>query len=227
MSHKFSWRGFVAAAALLLTSPPAFSQESTVIQMVKDGPEDVLFAFEAAAPVPLPDFAIGAGEFGLPPGCPMPFGGSAPFPPMPPGGPHFGAKFTMPLPPLAHLDLTDDQVTRLAKLKRSFENGNSSAFSTLRSLEDEMRDKLSADNINESDVKKLAEEIAQQKADISKRFSNHILESAKVLTPEQRKKLRLSQDRLELGPLGDFGRPPHAPRPPHPPMPAHPAPPGK
>lgn len=214
MSHKFSWRGFIAAAALLLTSPPAFSQEPTVIQMVKDGPEDILFAFEAAAPVPLPDFVIGAGEFGPPTSCPMPFGGGAPFPPMPPGGTHFGAKFAMPLPPPLNPDLTDDQVTQMAKLKRTFENGSTTAFATLRSLEGEMREKLSADNISDSDVRKLAEEIAQQKSDMSKRFSAHMLEMAKVLTPEQRKKMRLAHDKMELGPMGGFGRHPFPPPPP-------------
>jgi Spy/CpxP family protein refolding chaperone len=214
MSHKFSWRGLVAAAALLLTSPPAFSQESTVIQMVKDGPENVLFAFEAAPPGPLPDFITCAGEFGPPPGCQMPFGGGSPFPPMPPGGTHFGAKFAMPLPPPPIPDLTDNQVTQMAKLKRTFENGNTTAFATLRSLEGEMREKLSADNISDSDVRKLAEEIAQQKSDMSKRFSAHMLEMAKVLTPEQRKKMRLAHDKMELGPMGGFGRHPFPPPPP-------------
>jgi len=90
----------------------------------------------------------------------------------------------------------------------------------LRSLEDEMRDKLSADNISESDVTKLAEEIAQQKAEMSKRFSAQILASAKVLTSEQRKKIRLAEDRMELGPMGGFGKhPPVPPLPPHPPAP--------
>ena len=117
----------------------------------------------------------------------------------------------MALPPIANLDLTDEQITQMAKLKRAFESGSSSSFATLRSLEDEMREKLSADNISESDVRKLAEEIAQQKADMSKRFSAHILESAKVLTPEQRKKMRLAHDRMELGPMGGFGKPPFPP----------------
>lgn len=210
MSHKIQWRGLLVAAALLLPSPPAFSQENTVIQMTKDAPEDILFAYEAGAPGPIQGFAIGAGEFGPPPGCPIPPGGCPPFS-MPPGGPQFGAKFTMDLPPIANLDLTDEQITQLAKLKRAFESGSSSSFATLRSLEDEMREKLSADNISESDVRKLAEEIAQQKADMSKRFSAHILESAKVLTPEQRKKMRLAHDRMELGPMGGFGKPPFPP----------------
>jgi len=126
----------------------------------------------------------------------------------------------MPPPPFAHIDLTDDQISRLAKLKRAFDSSSSTAFATLRSLEDEMRDKLSADNISESDVTKLAEEIAQQKAEMSKRFSAQILASAKVLTSEQRKKIRLAEDRMELGPMGGFGKhPPVPPLPPHPPAP--------
>ncbi|MBX9951409.1 MAG: Spy/CpxP family protein refolding chaperone [Candidatus Obscuribacterales bacterium] len=203
MSHKIQWRGLIAAAALLLPSPPVFSQEQTVIQMTKDGPEDILFAYEAGVPEPIQGFAIGAGEFGPPPGGP-------PFL-MPPGGPPFGAKFSMPVPPFANLDLTDEQITQLAKLKRAFESASSSSFATLRALEDEMREKLSADNISESDAGKLAEQIAQHKADLSKRLSMHILESAKVLTPEQRKKMRLAQDRLELVPMGSFGKPPWHP----------------
>lgn len=217
MSHKHSWRGFVAAAAFLLTSPPVFSQEPTVIQMTKDGPEDILFAFDAALPAPVQGFAIGAGDFRAMPGCPIPPGGCPPFPMMPPGGPPFGAKFMMAIPPFANVELSDDQITKLAKLKRTFESDNATAFANLRSLEDDMRDKLSADNINESEVRKLAEEIAVQKADTSKRFSAHILESAKVLTPEQRRKIRLAHDRMELGPMGGFGRPPFPPPPPPPP----------
>lgn len=118
-----------------------------------------------------------------------------------------------PPPPFANLDLSDDQISRLAKLKRAFDNGNGTAFATLRTLEDDMRDKLNADDINESAVKKLAEEIAHQKGEISKRFAEHMLESAKVLTAEQRKKLRLAQDKMELGPFG-CGKPPHPPAPP-------------
>ncbi len=119
----------------------------------------------------------------------------------------------LPIPPFANIDLTDDQVGQLAKLKRNFDSVNAGAFATLHTLEDDMRDKLSSENINESDVRKLAEEIAHQKADISKRFSWHVLESAKILTPEQRKKIRLAQDRIELGFMGGFGSPPHQPMP--------------
>lgn len=214
MSHKSSWRGLTAAAALILTCPPVFSQEPTIIQMTKEGPENVLFAFEAASPVPVQGFAVGVGEFGPPSGCPIPLGGCPPFPPMPPGGTHFGAKFAMPLPPPPIPDLTDEQVTQMAKLKRTFENGSTTSFATLRALEGEMREKLSTDNISDSDVRKLAEEIAQQKSDMSKRFSAHMLEMAKILTPEQRKKMRLAHDKMELGPMGGFGRHPFPPPPP-------------
>lgn len=124
----------------------------------------------------------------------------------------------MPIPPIADLELTDNQISQLAKLKRTFENGNSNAFATLRALENEMMDKLSAENISDSEVRKIAEEVAQQKADISKRFSAHLRDSAKILTPEQRKKMCLAHDRMELGPLGGFGKPPFPP----PPPPGHP-----
>ncbi len=204
MSHKIQWRGLLAAAALLLTSKPVFSQDETIIQMIKPNPEDTLFA-SARGPAPMPGFALSAGEFGGP--MPPPF-------PMPPGGTHSGAKFMIPLPPIADLELTDNQISQLAKLKRTFENGNSNAFATLRALENEMMDKLSAENISDSEVRKIAEEVAQQKADISKRFSAHLLDSAKVLTPEQRKKMRLAHDRMEIGPLGGFGKPPFPPPPP-------------
>ncbi len=224
MSHKYQWRGLLAAAALLSTTP-AFSQEPITLQLDNGnlGPEDKVIVVDAAA-APQPGFFVGVGEFGGPPGCPIPPGGRPPFPHYPPGGPHFGAQFSMPHfmmppPPFANVDLSDDQVGRLAKLKRAFDAGDAGEFAALRTLENQMRDKLSAENINESDVRKSAEEIAQQKADISKRFSAHILEAAKVLTAEQRKKIKLMQDRMELGPIGGFDKPPHPPMPPHPPEP--------
>ena len=214
MSHNIPWRGLVAAAALSLTVLPAFCQgPSAVIDIYKTAePEDNLIVFDSAVLTPAIPMFTAVGEFGSPAGnfvaaqgCPMPPGGRPPFSQMPPGGPFFGAHFTMPLPPPFPLpDLSDDQITRMAKLKRTFESGNSSAFSTLKSLTDEMQNKLSADNINESEVRRLAEEIAQQKADMSKRLSAHILEMAKILTPEQRKKIKLERDRMELGPMGGF-----------------------
>ncbi len=219
MSHKHWWRGLLAAAAFLSTTP-AFSQEPVTLQLDNKnlGTEDNLIVFDSA--VPQPGLFVGVGELDGPPGCPIRLGGRPLFPNHPPGGPHFGAQFSMPHimmppPPFANIDLSDDQVGRLAKLKRAFYTGSAGAFATLRTLEDDMRDKLSAENINDSDVRKSAEEIAQQKADISKQFSAHILEAAKVLTAEQRKKIRLMQDRMELGPMGDFRRPPHPPIPPH------------
>lgn len=87
----------------------------------------------------------------------------------------------LPIPPFANIDLTDDQVGQLAKLKRTFDSVNAGAFATLHTLEDDMRDKLTSENINES--------------------------------PEQRKKIRLAQDRIELGFMGGFGSPPHQPMP--------------
>lgn len=230
MSHKIPWRGLVATAALFLTTMPAFSQgQTTVIDLSKNRePEDNLLVFDSAVGTPGIPLFTAAGEFGdvcgtngnfvAAQGCPMPPGGRPPFSQMPPGGPFFGAHFVMPMPPppFPPADLSDEQISRMAKLKRTFESSNSSSFATLRSLHDEMQDKLSADSINESDIRKLAEEIAQQKAEMSKRMSAHILEMAKILTPEQRKKIRLERDRMELGPMGGFGkmRPPMPPPPP-------------
>ena len=223
MSHKHPWRGLFVAAAFLLTTP-AFSQEPVIALQDNGnfGPGDNLIVFDETSPQPRLIAAVG--EFGGPPGCPIPPGGCPPFPHLPPGGPHFGARFQMsqlpmPFPPFASIDLSDDQIGRLANLKRAFETGISGSFASLCMLEDDMRNKLAADNINESDVRKLAEEIAHQKADMSKRFSAHILESAKVLTPEQRRKIRLMEDRIELGPMGGFSRPPYPPIPPRPPEP--------
>lgn len=211
MSHKIPWRGIVAAAALSLTALPAFCQGSRqAIDIPCDNaPHNDLIVFDSA--IATPAFSLLPAQ-----GCPIPPGGRPPFSQMPPGGPFFGAHFTMPLPPpFPPVDLTDDQITRMAKLKRAFESGASGALSTLRSLNDEMQDQLSADNINESDAGRLAQEIAQQKADMSKRMSAHILDMAKVLTPEQRKKIKQERDRLEIGPMGGFGkmRPPMPPPP--------------
>lgn len=205
MSHKYSWRSFAAATSLLLTSSAAYSQPEIPAQI------DLTKAFIPNAEFIVldanlaePDFFIGAGGFGPAPVCQFPPGGRPPF--MPPGGPHPGGPMMMPPPIFMGVDLTDDQIGRIAKLKRAFEVSNAASHQSLRSSEIEMRDLLSSSDFNEGQIRKLTEEIAQQKSDESKRFSMHMLEIAKVLTPQQRQKIKLNMDKMELGPM--FGPPP-------------------
>ncbi|MBC7998215.1 MAG: periplasmic heavy metal sensor, partial [Leptolyngbya sp.] len=182
MSHKFTWRSFAAACSLILTSSAAYSQpeSTTQIDLSKSQIQNADFIVLDAR-LAEPDFIVGAGGFGPGSLCQFPPGGRSPF--MPPGGPHAGGPMMMMPPPIfAGVDLTDDQISRIAKLKRSFETSNITAHQSLYSSENEMRDLLSSADFGESQIRKVAEEIAQQKSDQSKRLSSHMLEVAKVLS---------------------------------------------
>lgn len=212
MKHKLARQGFVAGAALLMSSSQAFSQESrTIIDLSKNSDilqlaetsRGELGSFDVHPSSPNEPQIIAVGEFPWMPGCPLPPGGRPPQP-APPGGPPMHG-FSMPMPPMPALDLTDDQVSKLAKSHREFKATSCAAFVALHFLESEMQDKLSADSLNESDVKRLAEEIALQKAELSRKMSAHLLEFSKVLTAEQRRKMRLGKERMEIGPLGGAG----------------------
>lgn len=208
MSHKFPWRSFAATCSLILTSSAAYSQPESTAQIDLSKAQIPNADFIVLnAKLAEPDFIIGAGGFGPASVCQFPPGGRSPF--LPPGGPHAGGPMMMPPPIFAGVDLTDDQISRIARLKRTFEASNITSHQSLFSSENEMRDLLSSADFSESQIRKVAEEIAQQKSDQSKRLSNHMLEVAKVLSAAQRQKIKLNQDKMELGPM--FG-PPHPPR---------------
>lgn len=212
MKNKFAWQGLLALATFIISNPQAFSQESqTIIDLSRNS--DVLRMAEATGgdlvvldvqpPFPNAPQILAVGELPGMPGCQLPLGGRPPQY-VPPGGPPMHG-FMMPMLPISALDLTDDQISRLAKLHRDFRASSGVAFVTLHSLESEMQEQLSTDNTSDSDVKKLAEEIAHQKADLSRKMSAHLLESSKILTAEQRRKMRLGKNRMEIGPLGGIG----------------------
>lgn len=210
MSHKFPWRSFAAACSIFLTSSAAYSQpeSTTQIDLSKSQIPNADFIVLDAR-LAEPDFIVGAGGFGPASVCQFPPGGRSPF--LPPGGPHAGGPMMMPPPIFAGVDLTDDQISRIAKLKRTFEASNFTAHQSLYSSENEMRDLLSSADFSESQIRKVAEEIAQQKSEQSRRLSSHMLDVARVLSAAQRQKIKLNLDKMELGPM--FG-PPHPP--PHP-----------
>ena len=115
----------------------------------------------------------------------------------------FGAALHM-----SGVELSDDQVEALAKVRRASEQQTESARAALHTLEQNLTGELLADKIDEGKVKKLQSEIGAQHAQLAKAADDELLQSAQILSAEQRHKMRLSVDRMTLGPMGSKRPPP-------------------
>lgn len=134
------------------------------------------------------------------------------YPPGPPGGHPMEMMPSPPPPPpfmFAGIDLTDVQIQQMANLKRSFKSENAAETGSLRALHDDLKNLLANDSIDESAVRRVSAKIAQKSADQSLRMTSQMMDMAKVLTPDQRRKIKLSMDRMELAPFAGPQAPPH------------------
>jgi Spy/CpxP family protein refolding chaperone len=148
----------------------------------------------------------------MPPGMPPPFGLEM--------GPGFGMPGDMMFAPALHLsgaELSDEQVETLAKLRKSTGKQKDQIHSTLRTLEDNLKDELYADTIDAAKVKKLQSDINAQRAQLANLQDDELLQSAQVLTPDQRHKMKLILARMSLGPAGMKHLPREHPPKEHPP----------
>lgn len=132
--------------------------------------------------------------------------------PMPP--PPFGmgcATFGGHQLPMAGIDLSDEQVDKMAALNRQHSDKVEPAMLKLHSLERDFHAALA--HPDDGDLKKLSNQIAAQHQVLEQLNCDHMIETAQILTPEQRRKMQLQMERAELGPMGfkKQGGPPGAP----------------
>ena len=117
------------------------------------------------------------------------------------GGDSSGHKFGAcgPGALLADLNLTDEQVERVAELKlqglAQFAQMKLSFGETFKRLCHE----LLSDNVDRNKVKAIFEEVKNKKAEAGDAFANRIISFAEVLTVEQRRKLKAGLLRKFLG----------------------------
>lgn len=140
------------------------------------------------------------------------------------GGFHMMPPFTMafpvsnmmmPPPPLGmeiaalihseDIDLTDDQISRLADIKRATHKKVEPAMSKLRELERDYRDAL----ISGKDADLYKEDILASKKSLDAAMLDSSQDMVNILTAEQKKKLKLALDKREVFPFPGPSRSPH------------------
>lgn len=107
--------------------------------------------------------------------------------------------------PLSGIDLTDDQLEKLAELKglafSKFGHGKVDIMDLYKRLFKE----LAQPTINEKQVWNITDEIRGKKSELTDVLVEHLIAFAKILTPEQRGKLKLNKIRAMMGVTEAFG----------------------
>ena len=113
-------------------------------------------------------------------------------------GMHFAGKCG-PGAMLSGLDLSDEQVERIAELKgRSFSKFAHAKIDMVE-LHKQLFKELSNATIDKGNVNALAQKIKEQKSQLTDLMIEKMVAFAEVLTPEQRKKARINKIRNFLG----------------------------
>jgi Spy/CpxP family protein refolding chaperone len=143
---------------------------------------------------------------GGPDSCGGPGGG---FGPGGPGGPFMHGGPGMPPPPpgmgpmmlpLGSVDLTDDQVEKLAAVRHATHEKVEPVMTKLHALERDFMSALTQPVLNADELSRLRVQISTQKQALDAHFTDSVIASAQILTAEQRKQIRLEMNRAELGP---------------------------
>ena len=107
--------------------------------------------------------------------------------------------------PLSGIDLTDDQLEKLAELKgqafSKFGHGKVDIIDLYKRLFKE----LAKPNIDEKLVWNITDEIRGKKSELTDVLVEHLIAFAKILTPEQRAKIKLNKIRKLFGISDGFG----------------------
>jgi Spy/CpxP family protein refolding chaperone len=101
--------------------------------------------------------------------------------------------------PLRDLDLSESQQEKLAELEADTRDKAGVMMVKMHSLERQYRAALMQPEISREQVAKYQSQLSQQKQALDAVFSNSMSVSAQLLTPAQRKSLRLRMTRDELG----------------------------
>lgn len=112
--------------------------------------------------------------------------------------------------------LSDDQVEQMTALRSDMIKSMMPRKDRVVSLAGDLKDTLSAENINDDQARKSFADIKVEIDGAWTKFVDHVIAVSHVFTPDQRHKLKIAVDRWSLGPLGQPGAP-GAPPPPPPP----------
>ena len=107
--------------------------------------------------------------------------------------------------PLSGVDLTDEQLEKMAELKgqafSKFGHGKVDIIDLYKSLFKE----LAKPTIDEKAVWNVTDEIRGKKSELTDVLVEHLIAFAKILTPEQRSKIKLNKIRKVMGITEAFG----------------------
>jgi Spy/CpxP family protein refolding chaperone len=127
---------------------------------------------------------------------------------MPPGPPPFGfmdgpkGPPGVLLPPMAlplvGVDLSDEQIEKLAQLNTAFMEQTGPDIFKLHALEAQFRLALSVSSLNMDDLNSLRSKIAAQRVRVDAAAGDFAIAQAQSLTPEQRHQVKLDLERFEL-----------------------------
>ncbi len=100
---------------------------------------------------------------------------------------------------LKDLDLSDEQLEKIAELKVQGMGHFSQLKSSMGTLMSQMMRELSQDQIDKVKVREIGKQIQECKSKAGDEFMERIITFAEVLTPEQRKKVRMKAIKRFLG----------------------------
>jgi len=107
--------------------------------------------------------------------------------------------------PLSGIDLTDEQLEKLAELKgqafSKFGHGKVDIVDLYKRLFKE----LAKPSIDEKQVWNITDEIRGKKSELTDVLVEHLIAFAKILTPEQRTKIKINKIRKLFGIADAFG----------------------
>jgi Spy/CpxP family protein refolding chaperone len=128
---------------------------------------------------------------------------------------------------LEGIDLSDEQIEKIADLKHESFSKMAHGRVDKMTLMHAVFKELGSQKINHEKIAELKGKVKENKAMMIDLMIDNMLAFAEILTPEQRKKIRVKKIRQFLGSDDEEGGPPcdhphhHPPPPPHPPHPYH------
>jgi Spy/CpxP family protein refolding chaperone len=100
---------------------------------------------------------------------------------------------------LQDLDLSDEQLERIAELKIQGLVACSQTKGAMAELARQLGQELTEPKINKTKIKEIVQQLKEQKAKAGESMIDKVIAFAEALTPEQRKKVRTNAIKLFLG----------------------------
>lgn len=100
------------------------------------------------------------------------------------------------------IELSDEQLEQIAEMKRSFLDKCSPIELKIHSLERETTRALLEANVNAEHIGQIRKQVSAEKQALDDSTTDQLIRVAKILTPEQRRKVNLAIAKREILPLG-------------------------